>query len=75
MVRVDVADIAKPIGAQQRLADILRGETMTGSLPSRTVGGLRRRLGRLRALRRKDTGGAGPAPSWSESGVEFALCH
>ena len=56
---VYVADIGKPVGAQQRLADILRGET-DDRRPGEPDGcGLQRRLGRRPAPRRKETGGTG----------------
>ena len=57
--RVYVADIGKPLGTQQRLADILRGKTDDRQFAEPDSGGLQRRLVRPPAPRRQDTGRPG----------------
>jgi hypothetical protein len=57
--RIYVSHISEPLGAQQSLADILRGETDDRRFAEPDSGGLQRRLVRPPAPRRKETGGAG----------------
>ena len=57
--RIYVAYISEPLGAQQSLADILRGKTDNRRFAEPDSGGLQRRLFRQRSPRRQDTSRTG----------------